>query len=370
VKFIGNNDVLHEENGNVWVLNSSLVIQRGSTLTLNSTDATWVKISSKGRSTGIHGIESENNVNGSTPFVVQVSGSLVLDGVKLTSWDPDTNNFAPQVTDGSLPRPFITIETGAGPSKIINSELAYLGYKSIRKQGLNFYGGDGSILRGNKIHNLWFGFFSTAVGNITLENNTIYSNARYGVDPHSGTHDMLIKNNHVRDNGHIGIICSDDCANIVVEGNRLLNNTNAGIMLSKNVKNSTVTNNTVSGENTGISVSESEMNTVHSNDISGSTNGIQIKLQSSKNTVYNNSVYDIERCGLEITQNSQRNNVTSNVVNNSRNYGVCLTEGPSFNLLTNNTIDASGRGFAVYAKNSESPTNVFKSNVLDRKSVV
>jgi mannuronan 5-epimerase len=84
----------------------------------------------------------------------------------------------------------------------MNSEIAYLGYEKGKisgqgTDGLNYYGGDGSVLRGNNIHDLNFGFYSSGVGHIVIENNIIRNNGHYGLDPHTGTHGMTIRNNTV-----------------------------------------------------------------------------------------------------------------------------------------------------------------------------
>ena len=113
-----------------------------------------------------------------------------------------------------------------------------------------------SVISNNTIHHMYYGFYSESVGNITIENNHIYDDIKYGIDPHTGTHDMMIRNNTVHDNGHIGIICSLDCKNLTIDGNKVFNNTNAGIMLSKNVQDLVVKNNKIDTKNVGISVSE------------------------------------------------------------------------------------------------------------------
>ena len=239
------------------------------------------------KSTGIRGLPSQEE---ETPYLIQIFGTLDLDGVKITSWDPISKDYTRQKPNGTVERPYITI-AGYHPSHFVHSELAYLGYKSGRKQGLNFYGGNGSILSGNKIHHLWFGFYSDGIGNITIQDNQIFANTRYGLDPHSGSYDLIIRNNRVFDNGHIGIICSANCTNIMIDGNTVSNNTNAGIMLSKNVQHSTIENNNITHETTGISVSESINNAVHHNNISDSINGIQVKRLSANNSIYENSIY-------------------------------------------------------------------------------
>ncbi len=361
---INNHEILRKETDDgVWFLNSSLVISKDAVFRINSSDASWLKISSDGRSTGIRGIQAADDSNQITPYLIQVFGKLYVDGVKITSWDPISNNYTGQVQDGSVPRPYISIETGAGPCRILGSEIAYLGYNSPRKQGINFYGGDGSIIANNQIHHLWFGFYSDSVSNITIEANHVHSNSKYGLDPHSGTHDMLITNNRVNDNGHIGIICSADCTNMTIDGNIVYNNTNAGIMVSRNVRDSTVRNNNISGENTGISISESHNNLIYSNGISNTSSGIQVKLISSNNSIYDNSLYRVKKCGIEISSGASSNTIFSNDLLQSGNYGVCLFSNPVGNILSNNTI-SSNQDYAIYIKDSNSSTNVFKHNKL------
>jgi mannuronan 5-epimerase len=363
---ISDGNILKKESSDgIWFLNSSLLISKGATLTVNSSDTKWLKISSEGRSFGVRlwANESQENLNERIPYFIQILGSINLHAVRVTSWDPLTNTYASQNSDGTIPRPFIYIQEAADPSIISSSEISYLGYKSPRKQGLNFYGGDNSILKNNEIHNMFFGFFSSGIGNVTLENNHVYANTRYGLDPHTGTHDMLIKNNHVYDNGHIGIICSLDCTNLTIEGNTVFNNTNAGIMVSKNVQDSVVRNNTIYDENTGVSVSESSSDKVHHNTISHSRNGIQVKLNSSDNQVHDNIISNSEKCGIEITGSSSNNTIIANAILNSSTYGVCLADGPSDNTFSNNTISAAS-GTAVQAKNLQQSSNVFKYNDL------
>jgi poly(beta-D-mannuronate) C5 epimerase len=146
---------------------------------------------------------------------------------------------------------------------------AYLGYEGGVNGGpvvgITYYGGPGSIIKNNDIHNLYFGFYSNGVGNITIENNTIHNNGHYGLDPHSGTHDMLIRNNTVYDNGGLGIICSLDCYNIIIENNTVYNNTKLGVMFSRNMYDSVARNNIIAHEEKGIVISESHNNSVYNN---------------------------------------------------------------------------------------------------------
>ena len=277
-------------SGNLWLLNANLKISQGATFYINSTDTAWLKIIS----------------DGTSAYKVDVHGSLKVDSVKITSWDNTRNYYA--VTNGTrIPngsggyevhvgasRPFIRIEKDAtGTTDITNSEIAYLGYEGgvgVAVTGLYYLGGDGSVLRHNNLHDLYFGFYSRGVGGMIIENNHIYNNSRYGLDPHTGTHDMIIRSNVVNDNGWIGIICSLDCHNITIENNQVYNNKESGIMFSRNMYNSIARNNYVHNEGMAIFVSQSHNNEIYNNTISDSTNAIYLNNSSSNNIIHHNTV--------------------------------------------------------------------------------
>jgi mannuronan 5-epimerase len=67
----------------------------------------------------------------------------------------DSDRNGEDTTIGT-PRPYITVEAGAtGTMDINNSEIAYLGYEAgygAGRTGLRYEGGDGSIIKGNNIH--------------------------------------------------------------------------------------------------------------------------------------------------------------------------------------------------------------------------
>ena len=280
----------------VWKLNAGIVVDEGATLYINSSDLSWLKILTKHHD-GAKAKEVNTNI-------IEVFGTLKIDSIKLTSWDESTNDYARNPGSRDLsenhmeigsPRPFISVESDAtGTTDITNSEIAYLGYEggvgAGPDDGITYFGGDGSIIRNNDIHDLYFGFYSNGVGNITIENNAIHHNAHYGLDPHTGTHDMIIRNNRVHDNGGIGIICSLDCYNIIIENNTVYNNTKMGIMFSRNMYDSVARNNIVSHEEQGIVISESHNNRIYNNDVSDSGSGIDLDKESYDNEIYNNVI--------------------------------------------------------------------------------
>jgi parallel beta-helix repeat protein len=330
-------NILHKENNGddddtVWLLNAGVIVTENVTFYINSTDTKWLKIMS----------------DGNTEYAIEVYGSLKIDSVKITSWNPETNDYA--ITDdeeGQIPRPFIRVEEGAtGTTDITNSELAYLGYAAQvkednhhRRSGLVYYGGNESIIRGNHIHHNMFGFYSAGVDGLILEDNHVHDNYVYGFDPHTGTHDMIIRNNTVHGDGHIGIICSLDCYNIIIENNEVYNSGDIAVMFSRNMYNSIAKNNYVHDETQCIFVSESHNNEIYNNTVSHCKNGIYLKHDSSNNKIHDNTII----------------NATSN--------GILVNAGASDNIFSYNTI-INATKFGINAKNSVSVGNTFESNNL------
>lgn len=162
---------------------------------------------------------------------------------------------------------------------------------------------------------------------MTIENNHIHDNIYYGLDPHTGTHDMMIRNNTVHDNGSTGVICSLDCYNISIEDNKIYNNTKSGIMFSRNMFDSIAINNFVSSEDNGIVISESHNNEVYDNIVSNSSTGIDIDEDSFENVVYNNTMIDISEPSEALYLRdgaSQENTQYSNVLINESGLEISL----------------------------------------------
>jgi mannuronan 5-epimerase len=298
----------------IWLLNAGLLIDKGSTLHINSTDTKWLKIIADG--TAAHSID--------------VHGTLKIDSVNVTSWNPSTNSYATTEdsrregveTEVGSPRPYIIVEKDAtGTTDITNSEIAYLGYEGgvgSGMSGLHYNGGDGSILKGNDIHHLWFGFYSSGVGNLVIENSDIHDNGHYGFDPHTGTHDMIFRNNRVHDNGSIGVICSLNCYNITIEDNRVYNNQKSGIMFSRNMNNSIARNNIVSDEDQCIFISQSHNNQIYNNNVSACGTGIHLFNKSSNNAIHGNTIANSTK-DLIVNEAGDGNTVYSNKVINPSN---------------------------------------------------
>ena len=96
-------------NSNVWLLNAGITVEKGSTLIIDPKDTKWLKI-----------FDDRKIAN---PIIVH--GSLLIDSVKVTSWDQNTNDyvkFDPEILQDkehehtgidAVPRPYIMIDKGA-----------------------------------------------------------------------------------------------------------------------------------------------------------------------------------------------------------------------------------------------------------------
>ena len=277
-------------------------------------------------------------------------GSLKIDSVKITSWNPESNDYVKFKFDvlpdrehqhtgiDAVPRPYIRVEEEAtGTTNITNSEIAYLGYECGGGcSGLSYYGSNGtSIIKNNEIHHNRFGFYSVGVGNIILENNHVHHNFMYGFDPHTGTHDMIIRNNTVHDHGAMGIICSLDCYNVTIEGNTVYKSAGSGIMFSRNMHDSIARNNNVHDESKCIFLSQSHNNEVYKNTISNCENqGIYLFHNSFDNKVHDNKVTNATD-GIEASDDSKNNVITPNTIigndNSSTNPKIGNTDSEDEN---------------------------------------
>jgi mannuronan 5-epimerase len=339
--------VLKKEDDGVWLLNANLTINEGATFTIDSNDTKWLKIDS---------------TTNESAYQIRVIGSMKVDSVKISSWNTTSNNYTS--TDGKIARASIAIvPKGEGKTDITNSDLSYLGYHASGRQGLTYIKADGGIIRNNTIHHLWYGLYSRDLSNVIIEGNDIYANVKYGLDPHTGSHDLIIRNNRVHNNEGLGIVCSLDCKNIIIEGNEIFGNKIGGVMLSRNVVDSVVANNTVYDEVKGIIISESHNDKIYNNVVSNSDVGIEVKGNSSMNHIYNNSVLNPSKYGIQIITGAEQNTISKNLIANPVKYGICVYNKGIKNLLVENHItNSSKHGICIY---DEASDNLIKANSIN-----
>jgi mannuronan 5-epimerase len=351
---VSNPGILNKGPDKVWTLNANIKVENNTYFYINSTDTSWLKINS-----------TFSGVVGKEPNHILARGNMIIDSVKITSWDTTKNDYAR--ANGTIPRSYILVNYGNGTTNITNSELAYLGYPHARSFGLTYYTGAGSIIKNNKIHDLWYGFYSDGFAggayNITIEGNEVYNNKLYGIDPHSGTHDMIIRNNTVHNNSR-GIICSTDCYNIIIESNNVFTNGRFGIKLHNNVSNSTIANNTVrNNKMEQISIYNSNDNSVNANNIRGGEYGI-IVVGSANNNIYNNVMANSSSYGIFVNSSSSGNIFNSNRIKDSLTSAIKINGSYAVkNFFNDNQLSDSFHAISLSDNSGTTFTNNTVTNI-------
>jgi mannuronan 5-epimerase len=332
IRTINDQSVLEklEEDGE-YILKANLRVADGGTFEMNSNEddnLQYLKIA------------GENGII--------VHGRILINSVKITSWDASSNDVIQQDSEGSVRRGYIQFDASED-SEIVNSEFAYLGYNELGRRGFDLHGEGASrfgygpsrdmVIRDSQFHHMWRAFYSTGAYNITIDGNEFHHNLNYAVDPHSGTHDMNITNNWVHHNP-IGIICSVNCSNILIEGNKVENNIRAGIFFSRNMSDSIARNNQIYNATSGIIVSESSNNLIYDNTIEAATSeGILLFNPSEQddglaedNLVYNNTILssatgiNATRSYDNILENILFSNITSSEYLLNRNSSIIIVD--------------------------------------------
>jgi poly(beta-D-mannuronate) C5 epimerase len=321
---VDNISVLEDLGNREYLLSASIADQ--VRLTIASPAVTWVKISNEG---------SPEQYN------IRVRGYMDMDGVKMTSWDPDDNSVVEQdPDDGSVPRPFIRYQDAEG-GVIENSELAYIGYDGSIRRGFSVIGESANIeIRDSDFHHFWYAFYSNEARNITIDSSKFHDNHKYAIDPHTGTHDMSITNSLVYNNPGSGIICSLNCHNILIENNTVHDNGKNRINFSCNMHDSIVRNNTIYNSDKGITITESPNNGVYSNTIYNVSDGFYLTTPTAsddgldglttENRIYNNTVRNANN-GIKVG-NSDGNIFENNTFENIESYEYLVSDGSEITI--------------------------------------
>jgi poly(beta-D-mannuronate) C5 epimerase len=346
VQTISNTEILQNTGRpGEYILNATLEVADGATFEMTS--------SSGSSEDGLQYLKLAGE-NG-----IIVYGKILIDGIKITSWDIEDEDVIQQDGNGTISRGFVQFAASEG-AQILNSEFGYLGYAKPGQRGFDLFGEGPSHdmeIRGSKFHDMWMAFYSNGAYNITIDSNEYYNNIKYALDPHTTTHDMNITRNLVHNNP-AGIICSDRCYNILIEGNMVQNNSQYGIHFSRNMTDSVARNNQVKNSTTGIVISESSNNQVYNNTIEGTTSqGILLfnPPEPDDGLTVNNLVYNNTISGSPIGINATRS--YDNILENNRLSDIKSNE---YRLAGNASIIIRGQEFdnALISEIGSAPKNL------------
>jgi hypothetical protein len=274
-----------------------------------------------------------------------VEGKILIDGVKITSWDISDQDVIGQNINGTIRRGYVQF-AGSEGSQIMNSEFGYLVNVELGRRGFDLFGGDEAVhdmeVRNSSFHNMWMAFYSHGAYDITVDGNEYYNNIEYSLDPHTTTHNMSIRNNWIHDNP-IGPTCSDKCSDILIEGNTIQDTDGVAIFFFRNMTDSIARNNHIINAQTGILLSESPNNQVNDNIIEGAT-GEGIGLlnpaiaddgSTAGKIIYNNPISNSEN-GIRAT------NCQNNIVQNITFSDI---DSDEYRLLADSSLKIIGQQF-------------------------
>jgi parallel beta-helix repeat protein len=340
---VNSSDVLNQTSNKNWVLNANISVEYGASFFINSTDALWLRIKS-----------SPNY-----PHSIVVYGNLIIDGSKISSWNP-TNNTEVDLKNGanvSLPRGYLLVpQQGTGQMNITNSNISGLGFKSPRDTwGITYYSGSGSVIKNNIISSNFRGLHIAGnVSNILVANNTIQNSSQHGLDLLRVNNVQVIGNNVSGSLEH-GIFCTRECKKISIKSNYIFDNGKRGVVLSQATIDSVVKQNIIQDNNdSAIAIRNSSRNIVYDNLAEQNGIGAALSQNSSSNSVVGNLILNSSSNGILLDSYSTNNTIEKNLIQNSMGAGIYANSSFDNKVIRNKIFDnmKSGVVFLNAAKNT------------------
>ncbi|MBT4277960.1 glycosyltransferase [Candidatus Falkowbacteria bacterium] len=328
-----NKNVIEKLENKEWLLKVNLFIKDGATLIIDRDDVSWLKLKS----------DEDDFV-----WIISFGGSILIKDTKITSWDEKESNYDNTNNDG---RSFILAKHD-GRMDIINSELAFLGYKGNNKHknvisdlySVSWEIPDNTfeqkLITGKVInsafHDNYFGAYTFGATGMIFENNEFYNNIQHGLNIHNNSNNFTVKNNIARNNGGNGIIVSRDCLNHTIKNNVFSNNKLHGIIFHSGSDNNIVENNDIYKNIDGVAIYDSHSNLILNNNFYENKNSIRANYGSSKNYI-------------------EQNNITKNT------NGIFIYDQANNNIIINNSVKNNEKG--VYIKNANE--NIIKDSLTE-----
>jgi parallel beta-helix repeat protein len=300
---VGNPDLLREEAPGEWLLGADLAVLPGTSVQISAPTTRWLKLL---------------GTAGRYASVKAFGGNIDVSGACITSWDPAAGTVDTETADG---RGYLLARDGA-QMNIDKAEIRYLGHSQVESYGLSWRTeGTGGKITNSLVSNNYFGLYSYEVGGLVISDNEFHDNQLYGIDPHTGSHNLTIERNIVHDNGKHGIILAEDCVDSTIRDNIVYRNNHHGIVLYL----------------------RSNRNTIEGNDtFSNAAQGINVN-ESNDSIIRNNRVYDNNESGIGITQTSENNLVENNQARGNVQDGVRVVSESAQTTVRGNTVGENGR---------------------------
>ncbi len=298
--------------GKVWYLKANLVLKGGAAFVVLGEaaggDANELRLRS-------------NNTTGPGSFVSVKAdwGVIVLDGVKVTSWDeaangpdllPATNNRAFIQVASSLDADGVTARESV--MNINNSDIGYLGYgdsipgvywtvKTTNPAVLARVRVFGTVTNSKFHHNFYGAGIKWASGGITFTNNEVFANVRNGIVLKSYATGQTIVGNIIRNNGGSGVLASGYVTGLTLRNNSVVRNATYGVTLQTGSNGATIEGNTITDNlNAGVYLSGSDSSSFRNNVLLRNQYGVRLEKSSGMNLFVGNEVAGSVKAGVQV----------------------------------------------------------------------
>lgn len=361
--------VLEDAANKVWLSNVSLFLNRNVTLNLTSETVTWLKLRSQDADIVLKAAGGEGAYNYKSFVTLRTySGAILIDGVKITSWDPALNTYDTDISNG---RSYLLAKYDARMD-ITNSQLSYLGSADGESYGVAWRDINdseqpdilltrvtGNVINSDFSYN-YYGIYTFQASNMVFRGNKFHNNLGYGFDPHDFSHHFTVEDNAAFENGNHGFIISRGCNNFVFRRNTSYNNRYSvgtddrrahGFMLDPGSPNSRYSqqpsfdnlfeNNQAWGnDGYGMRIVGSTTNTIQMNTFTGNLQGITVEQGSTGNIIRNNTIRGSGLYGIFLSGGSDSTTIAGNTVTGSGKHGIYIKTG--YNTVTGNTVTENG----------------------------
>lgn len=367
---------------NIWFMGVSIILNDGASLVMNHPslggDVAELRLKSNNEF-------AQNNI-------VQITASqgvIYMNGITVRSWDELSNDV--DTEHEIYRRAFIQARSfldGSGVPRqsgmnIQNSDIGYLGFFGPEAYGLSWKVNGtspdifdqvevfGDVIN-SRIHDNFYGLYMFGALGMQIQDNEIFNNALYGIDPHDNSDNLYIVGNNVHNNGRHGIICSRFCDHLVIRTNSAHANGGNGIMLHRLVEASVVEGNDVyDNVDSGIALFDSHTNTIRLNRSHGNSRGIRLSVGSSRNLIERNEFLDNTIFGIYFyagsdlptisggTVRPNNNRFLSNRIEGSGQHGLDMGDSDD-NTFERNTFVSNGLSLLIESSNR----NVFTLNTV------
>jgi parallel beta-helix repeat protein len=347
VKVISPTATLLENQGNgVWLADAGLLIDRGVTLTLARNTVRWLKLRSQASESQVAAAGSGYDYQ-SFAALRSTGGTILIDGAKISSWDPKTNDYDRDISNG---RSYVLAKYDSRMD-IKNADLSYLGSADSESYGVAWRDANdsaapdvlltratGEVINSTFSYN-YYGIYTYQATSMVFRNNRFHHNIGYGFDPHDYSHHFVVEDNEAYANGNHGFIISRGCNNFVFRRNKSYDNHYTVGTEERNAHGFMLDPGSPTSEHPQAPSHDNllENNSAWNND----GYGLRI-LKSNANTIRNNNFSDNLQ-GITVEQGGTGNIISGNTISGSQLYGIFLFGGADGNTISGNTISGSGK---------------------------